>query len=137
MLYEVLEPPTPSGGGGKKDKNLGGGSVLLLIAFITGVVYLSGGLILNYRYASAAHQPMCLLRRRLTQRALPLPHSVCPFARRKSGELRAPHSSFWTSLPGLVSDGIQFSVCQCFGLGGGGSKTYQRIEPAGGSYGAL
>lgn len=50
VLYEVLEPSKPSGGGGGKSKaSVGTGGVMLLIAFFAGVIYLGGGLILNYR----------------------------------------------------------------------------------------
>jgi|AntRauMFilla1563_2_1112583.scaffolds.fasta_scaffold241370_2 hypothetical protein len=54
-----------------------------------------------------------------------------------TGELRAPHAPFWSALPGLVSDGIQFSMCRCFGYAGSSGRSYERIEPAGSSYGAL
>eukprot|EP00730_Choanoeca_flexa_P009376 TRINITY_DN12638_c0_g1_i1.p1 TRINITY_DN12638_c0_g1~~TRINITY_DN12638_c0_g1_i1.p1 ORF type:complete len:898 (+),score=250.52 TRINITY_DN12638_c0_g1_i1:149-2695(+) len=56
---------------------------------------------------------------------------------RASGTPAIPHAAFWTSLPGLVSDGCYFSLCRCFGYGGNsGSGSYTNIQSSGG-YGAV
>lgn len=46
------------------------------------------------------------------------------FSKQKEGNERVPHYEFWTSIPGLVKDGVSFCK-QKVGVGGG--DTYASV----------
>jgi hypothetical protein len=59
-----------------------------------------------------------------------------PVSSSASGTPAIPHAKFWGSMPGLISDGVYFSICQCFGMRGGSGSAYSTIQSSGG-YGAV
>eukprot|EP00911_Craspedida_sp_UC1_P002873 UC1_evm2s2103 len=63
---------------------------------------------------------------------------------RRTGAATVPHVEFWKTLPGLITEGITFSLCQCFGLRADTGPKYQSaqfnenaVEEGTSGYGAL
>jgi len=80
FLWTSAHACAKSGGGGGGGGGLSGGSIILIILLVCGVVYLVAGVLFN------------------------------KFKRQASGVELIPNVGFWTSLPGLVKDGVLFIV---------------------------
>jgi hypothetical protein len=54
-----------------------------------------------------------------------------------SGTPAIPHAKFWAAVPGHVSDGVNFTVCQCCGMRGGGAYAPLAAPETQAGYGAV
>lgn len=76
---------------------MSGSDVFILLVFLGAFMYLAIGMTMNYLGTGG----------------------------RPGGTPTIPHIEFWRSLPGLVADGVNFSICQMCGMRpGGGSAKY-------------
>jgi len=83
-----MPPPPPPGPPPANGKKLSGGSILLILLLVVAVVYITAGLLWN------------------------------KFKAQKNGVELVPNLDFWTSLPGLVKDGIMFPINKIRGRSG-------------------